>query len=109
MANDGHVRRSIAVAQSRLVFAEHDVQSPVQVVLDPPMATYHLTEHLRGQPGRAQIITRFAPDLTTPFDFGFHPSNHGETGKFLLPRIAPIRDHPANVVTDGVAPDRDTA
>jgi hypothetical protein len=69
--DDSHVRGPIAGTQTREVVTEHDVQHPVQPVLDPPVAAAKVStssgvEHKSNLFSRSIVLLRSVSLSTMP-------------------------------------------
>src|SRR5579883_2390356 len=98
MTQDGKVLSGMALADAALILVEGDIQHPMDLILDPPMAPSRLPERFGGQVGAEQVVPALAAALVAEAPFGFDHANRLQARPLMLllqPRQhVGIGDHP---------------
>lgn len=109
MPDGRHVLRPGAGSQSAKVVVEHDIEHPMQAVLDMPMAPHGMGEQLGVERHRGQVTSLFPADAAVPLDLGLDYGDGAQTRQARLAGEAPRGGQPVHVVADPVAANLDTA
>src|SRR5208283_5303588 len=81
MADDRHVGCAVALAQPGLVLVEDDVEHPVQLVFDPPMAADGCGGGLGRERRRGDIIAGLETAAILQLGLAFDPYDRGDVGQ----------------------------
>src|SRR3954467_7696507 len=84
-------------------------RTPVQPVLDAPVAARRAGEGGGVEGGRAQVVAPFPLELAAALGLALDHAEHGQAREGDLARVAPVREQPSHLVADGVAADLDPA
>ena len=103
VSEDGEIFIRMARANSALIFSESDIEPPVQIVFDAPMASCGGSPQLRVGRDAADEMTHFSADLLTDMAFGLHRADAAK------PFPSALVVEPRKLGGAAVAPDFDPA
>ena len=77
MAHDGHVVRTVALAQARLVVGKHHVEHPMQAVLNAPVPAYAVRGARGGERRGRDVVAGLGPAAILQLGAGCDPHHTG--------------------------------
>ena len=87
-ADDGEVFRPVVFAGASGVLVEHNVEDPVQLVLDAPMSTHDFGQFVRGELARERDISRVGLGLAVRHGaLGFETAERRRHAEGDRPRV----------------------
>src|SRR5688572_8257396 len=81
--DDGQVLGGVILSGACVVFVEDDIERPMQLVLDAPMAAHRLEQALGAEHARQEIIARGAAGPSIDGALRYDPADGGELGEAM--------------------------